>query len=181
MKKIFAILALAFAGTAFADSVTLESQNVTNDGSANQSIYLLGAKHDFNKNVAVDVVFSNAQTDGTKALSTRLETGLTLTQPVFGDVSGYVRTVYGQKYGNGTEFGYYSIEPGITAPIGPFNAKLGWRWRSATDTANGDQTHTVRATLAYPLTKNDTVFARYDRVEGDNTQKIVVIGYTRGF
>jgi N4-gp56 family major capsid protein len=36
MKKILAITALAFAGTAFADSVTLEGQNIDNSGATAQ-------------------------------------------------------------------------------------------------------------------------------------------------
>jgi hypothetical protein len=101
---------------------------------------------------------------------------------LFGPVKGYVRSAYGQKYSNTTDFTYFSVEPGVTAPVGPFTAKLGLRYRSATDSlVNNDQTHTVRATLAYPLTKDDTIAVRYDRVKGDNNQKIVVLAYTRGF
>jgi hypothetical protein len=182
MKKIFAILALAVSASAFAGSFGIESQNVGNVGSADQKTYALGIKHDFTNAFAGDLAISNTQTDGTNALSTRLEAGATLTQPLFGSVKGYVRGAYGQKYSNTTDFSYFSVEPGVTAPIGPFTAKVGFRYRSATDSiANNDQTHTVRTTLAYPLTKADTIAVRYDRVKGDNNQKIVVLAYTRGF
>lgn len=182
MKKIFAILALATFGSAFAGSFSVESQNINNVSSADQRTYGLSVKHDFSNTLAGDLAISNTQTDGTNALSTRLEAGATLTQPLFGSVKGYVRGAVGQKYSNTTDFSYYSIEPGITAPVGPFTAKLGVRYRTANDAvANNDQTHTVRATLAYPLTAKDTVAVRYDRVRGDSDQKIVVLAYTRGF
>lgn len=181
MKKIFAILALAITGTAFAGSFTLESQNVNVIDGADQKTYGLSVKHDFNSNFAGDVAFSNTQTDGTNALGTRLEAGATAAAPLFGSVKGYTRVGYGWKYSNTKDFAYYSIEPGVSMPVGPFTAKVGVRYRSAVDSVNNDQTHTARASLAYALTKNDSVAVGYDRVKGDNEQKIVKVSYTRGF
>jgi hypothetical protein len=182
MKKIFAILALAITGSAFAGSFTLESQNVNNVSSADQQTLQLTVKHDFNNTFAGDVAFGNTQTNGTNALTTRLETGVTATAPLFGSVKGYTRVGYGLKYSNTADFGYYSVEPGITMPIGPLTAKVGIRYRSAIDSsANNDQTHTTRASLAYAMTKNDSVAIGYDRVTGDSDQKVVKVSYTRGF
>lgn len=182
MKKIFAILALAFTASAFAaDSVTLDVQNVNNLSTADSKVYVLAVKHDLTKNLVLDGQISNTQTDGTKALSTRIETGLTASTELFGPIKGYTRVSVGQKFSNGSDFSFYSIEPGVTAPVGPFTAKLGWRYRSATNTSNGDQTHTVRAALSYPLTKVDSIAVRYDRVTGDNDQKIWAMAYTRSF
>ena len=183
MKKIFAILAMAISASAFAgDSVTIENQHVNNAGAASQQIYGLGVKHEFTSNFAGDVNFTNAQTDGTNALSTRLEAGITASTQLYGPVTGYVRTALGEKYSNTASFAFYSIEPGVTAPVGPFTAKVGVRYRSAVDAdKNNDQTHTVRTTLSYPLTKVDTVSVRYDRVRGDNNQKIWIAGYTHSF
>jgi hypothetical protein len=181
MKKIFAILALAITGTAFAaDSFTVEGQHINNAGAAAQQQYVLGVKKEFGS-FAGDLAFSNAQTEGTNALSTRLEAGAT----VAGPVGLYARAAVGQKYTNTTDFTYYSIEPGIAAAVpgvAGLTAKVGYRWRSAFDsTQNNDQTHTARYSLAYALSKNDTVAVKYDRVNGDNNQKIVAVAYTRGF
>jgi hypothetical protein len=182
MKKILAILALAVSGTAFAGSFTLESQNVNNGSSADQQTHQLTVKHDFNNTFAGDVVFGNTQTNNTNALTTRLETGLTATAPLFGSVKGYTRVGYGLKYSNTADFGYYSVEPGVTMPVGPFTAKVGVRYRSAVDSSvNNDQTNTARASLAYAMTKNDSFAVGYDRVRGDSNQKIVKVSYTRGF
>jgi hypothetical protein len=180
MKKILAILAVAISGTAFAaDSVTVESQRINNAGAAAQQQYVLGVKKEFS-GFAGDLAFSNAQTEGTNALSTRIEAGAT----VAGPVGLYARVATGQKYSNTADFSYYSIEPGIAVAVpgvAGLTAKAGFRWRSAYDSANNDQTHTARYSLAYALSKNDTIAVKYDRVNGDNNQKNVAVAYTRGF
>jgi len=180
MKKILAILALAISGTAFAaDSVTVESQRINNAGAAAQQNYVLGVKKEFS-GFAGDLAFSNAQTEGTNALSTRIEAGAT----VAGPVGLYARVATGQKYSNTADFSYYSVEPGIAVAVpgvAGLTAKAGFRWRSAYDSANNDQTHTARYSLAYAVSKIDTVAVKYDRVNGDSNQKIVSVAYTRGF
>jgi hypothetical protein len=181
MKKIFAILALAITGTAFAaDSFTFEGQHINNAGAAAQQQYVLGVKKEFGT-FAGDLAFSNAQTEGTNALSTRLEAGATVNGPI----GLYARAAVGQKYSNTTDFTYYSVEPGIAVAVpgvAGVTAKAGYRFRSAFDsTQNNDQTHTARYSLAYALSKNDTVAVKYDRVKGDNNQKVVAVAYTRGF
>ena len=178
MKKIFAILALA-TGTAFAaDSFTVEGQHINNNQAAAQQQYVLGVKKEFT-GFAGDVAFSNAQTEGTNALSTRLEAGATVAGP-FGT---YARAAVGQKYSNTTDFTYYSVEPGIAAPIGyGLTAKVGYRFRSSFDPSqNNDQTHTMRYAVSYALNAKDSIAVKYDRVNGDNNQKIVAVAYTVGF
>jgi hypothetical protein len=179
MKKIFAILALAITGTAFAaDSFTVEGQHIDNVGAAAQKQYVLGVKKEF-KGFAGDIAFQNAQTDGTNALSTRLEAGATVNGPV----GLYARAAVGQKYSNTADFTYYSIEPGIAVPVGyGLTAKAGWRYRSAVDsTQYNDQTHTARYALSYALNKSDSIAVKYDRVKGDSDQKTVAVAYTVGF
>jgi len=186
MKKIFAILALAITGTAFAaDSFTVEGQHINNNGAAAQGQSVLGIKKDINSVFAGDLAFSNAQTEGTNALSTRLEAGVTGTMPLVDGINGYTRVALGQKYSNTTNFTYYSIEPGVTAAVpgvAGLTAKVGFRFRSADDSgAYNDQTHTVRTGVSYALSKVDSIGVRFDRVKGDNDQKIWAVSYTRGF
>ena len=181
MKKILAIVALAATGLAYADSVSLEGQHINNVGASAQTQYVLGVKKDLTSMFAADVSFANAQTDGTNALSTRLEAGLTGTMPV-GPVNVYTRAATGEKYTNTTSFGYYSIEPGVAVPFGALTAKVGYRYRSAYDSdVNNDQTHTMRYSLSYALSRADTIGVRYDRVKGDNDQKITAVTFTRSF
>jgi hypothetical protein len=183
MKKILAMLSLVASGLSFAgSSATVEFADYTNQvaGGANSKLYSLIVKHDLSNTLAADVGFGNQVTDGTGALSTRLEAGLTATNTIFGSVKGYTRIGVGQKYTNTTDFTYYSVEPGVSMPVGPFTAKLGWRYRSATQ-LDSDQTHTARASLTYPLNKNDSVTVGFDRIRGDTENNVVKVSYTRNF
>lgn len=182
MKKIFAILAMVAATSAMADSATVEYQNVNNIGAVDQKTGVVVVRHDFNSTFTGDVQFSNTQTNESNALSTRLEAGLTATQPLVGSVSGYVRAAGGQKFTNTVASGYYSVEPGVSMPVtGALSAKVGIRLRQATSDTVNDTTHTVRAGVSYALNKNDAVGLRFDRVRGDNTQNITALNYTRSF
>ena len=181
MKKLAIATLVALSGFAYAgDTVTLEGQHINNAGAAAQQQYVLGIKKDFGS-FAGDVSFANAQTEGTNALSTRLEAGATVNGPV----GLYARAAVGQKYSNTTDFTYYSIEPGIAAAVPGLSgvtAKVGYRFRSAFDsTQNNDQTNTMRYALSYALNAKDSVALKYDRVKGDSNQKVVSVAYTVGF
>ena len=180
MKKLSIATLVALSVAAYAgDSVTVEGQHINNNQAAGQQQYVLGVKKEFS-GFAADVAFQNAQTEGTNALSTRLEAGATVSGPV----GLYARAAIGEKFTNTADFKYYSIEPGISAAVpgvAGLTAKVGYRWRSALDSANNDQTHTQRYALSYALNKTDAVAVKYDRVSGDNTQKIVAVAYTKGF
>ena len=182
MKKILAILAMAIAGSSFAGSITVEGRKIDNNSSADQTQYKLTVKEKITKSLDGDLSFSNTVTDGTGALSTRIEGGVTGTTQQVGPVAGYVRVAAGQKFSNTGDFSYYSIEPGVLIPMGNFTGKIGYRYRSAFDSsANGDQTNTWRAGVSYAVTKKDAVNVRFDSVSGDSNQKIWAVGYTRGF
>ena len=82
MKKLAIATLVALSVSAYAgDTVTVEGQRINNAGAAAQQQYVLGVKKDFGK-FAGDVSFANAQTEGTNALSTRLEAGATVSGPV---------------------------------------------------------------------------------------------------
>jgi len=183
MKKI-AIASLAlFASLAFAGSVTLEGQDQLGDkGAKNSTNYQLTVKESINNTFAADVGFTNYQQNKTEALSTRLETGVTGSFPV-GPVGVYTRVAVGEKYTNGANFAYYSVEPGVTYTIGQATAKVGYRYRTAMvdPNVNNDTTDTVRVGLAFAVTKKDTVGIRYDRVRGDSFNHSYNLAYTRSF
>lgn len=187
MKKILAILALAVSGSAFAATATLEYQDINgvqNTPNDQRNINLT-VKEAINKNFAGDVQLSNTWNNTSTsdaASSFRAEGGLTGAVPLIANVSGYTRVAVGQKFTTTTNFTYYSVEPGLTMPLGAgFNAKVGYRFRSAFDTANNDTTRTWRAGLSYDINKNNTVGIGYDSVRGDSNQNVVKVNYTRGF
>jgi hypothetical protein len=182
MKKLIAITALVAATSAMADSVTAEYQAVDVKGGAEQNLFLLGYKRDITKTFAADVSMSNTVTEGTNTVGARYEAGVTGTYDLVGPVKFYTRAALGEKTASGSQFTYYVIEPGVQVPLtGSLTAKLGWRYRSAVDSANGDQTHTTRVGVAYALSKTDSIGVRYDRMRGDAEQNSVAVNYTRSF
>jgi hypothetical protein len=185
MKKILAILALAASSSVFAvDSFTIEGSNVDNAQSANQRQYNLTVRKDFVEKLTGDIQFQNTQADGTNALTTRVETGLSYVQPIGHSGGLYIRAATGEKFSNTSSNYYYSVEPGATYTIGQtgLTARVGYRYRSAYDPNKyNDQTNTMRYGLSYALTKKDYVGVRYDRVNGDADQKIYAVNYTRVF
>ena len=151
MKKILAILALAISGSVFAGSVSFEGQDVNGQGSADQKNFNVTARGSINQNFTAHTQVSTSQTDGTNAVSTRLEVGVTGQVSLVGPVSGYTTVAVGEKYSSAGagHFAYYSVEPGVTAPIGNtgLTAKVGYRFRTAMENTNvnNDTTQTLRA------------------------------------
>jgi hypothetical protein len=184
MKKVFAIAALmAVTGLVNAASVTVEGQfQQGHRGARDSDNYALSVKESINKTFAADLGFTAYQQDGTKALSNRLEAGVTGTVPV-GPVNLYTRAAVGEKFSNGSDFGYYSVEPGVTYTMfDKLTARVGYRFRNGFGTnGNLDTTHTARAGVSYAVTKKDTVGVRYDQVRGDSFNHSVNFAYTRSF
>lgn len=186
MKKIALATVLAmFAFAASAVEVRVEGQDQNGrNGAASSTNYELSVKEKINDTFAGDVVATQYRTDNTHALANRLEAGVTGTVPVYGVVSGYTRVALGQKFTNGAgSFGYYSIEPGVTAPIGStgVTASLGYRFRDAFVDSNNDLTRTWRAKVGYDITKADNVYVGYDRQRGDTAANIAKVGYIHRF
>jgi hypothetical protein len=187
MKKIFAILAMITSGSVFAASATIEYQNLNGvqNTPADQQRISLSVKEAINSNFTGDVNFSNTwnNTSTSDALnSTRLEGGLTGTVPVYSSLRGYTRVAVGQKFTTTTNFTYYSVEPGVSLPLGAgFTANAGYRFRNAFDTGNNDTTRTWRTLVNYEINKGNSVGVGYDSQRGDSNQNIFRVNYTRGF
>jgi hypothetical protein len=183
MKKIFAILALATAGAAFAGSATVEYQAWENPTTkADTTGLVLSVREDITKSLAGDVVLSVGQAESTKAFSGRSEVGLTYSVP-FGRFTGSVRGATGLKHTSGSsDTSYYSVEPAVAYGLtDKLTARVGFRFRDAYDSGVADQTRTGRVGLSYALTKQDAIGVRYDRVRGDSELNIVAVNYTRRF
>jgi hypothetical protein len=184
MKKIVTIAALMAATTfATAASVTIEGQvQQGHRGARDSDNYALSVKESINKTFAGDIGFTAYQQAGTKALSDRLEAGVTGTFPV-GPVNLYTRAAFGEKFTNGANFGYYSVEPGVSYTMfDKLTAKVGYRFRNGFgNNGNLDTTHTVRASISYAVTKNDSVGVRFDQVRGDSFNHSYNVSYTHSF
>jgi hypothetical protein len=185
MKKIILSLGMLVSGSVFAQSATIEYQNAQGvNGTANSNLYQISVSENINKNFSAGVVLNTAERESTGAVNgSRAEIGGTgRTQiSVF---SPYVRLATGQRFTTTTNFSYYSVEPGISAPVGKtrFTGHVAWRYRNAYDSAaNADETKTWRAGLRYDITKKNAVGVRYDQVRGDTNQNTWAFNYTRRF
>ena len=182
MKKIFAILALAVSTTAMADSINIEKRIVQGVGTTDSTAYRMLYTHNVNKQVNADVSISQTQSDtASKAIGTRIEGGLSYRYPIIGNLTGGIRVGIGEKFSTKGNATYYAVEPSVSMPVGPVNVRVGYRYRSAVDSKDGDQTNTARLNVSYRLTKQDTVNIRYDRMRGDSNANTIGLGYTRSF
>lgn len=182
MKKLITAAGLVLAmSSVFADSITVQYLNANVLDKEDQKQYSLTYKHDISKGLSADIGSSTTQTDGTNALSARLEAGMTKTYDLGSGFGFYTRGAIGQKLTNTKQDGYYVVEPGINYASGNFKYKVGYRYRSATSQDNNDQTHTARVGVSYALTKADSVGLNFDRMRGDSNQNSVAIAYTRSF
>jgi len=185
MKKILAILAMAISGSVYAASATVEYQDQTGvNGTADSSLYLLSVSENINKNFVGGITMNYAAKDSTGAISSSRIEGSVTGKTTIGIFSPYTRVGVGQKFTSTTNYSYYSVEPGVTAPLGNtgLTARLGYRYRTAFDsTANADTTNTWRVGMSYALSKQDAVGVRYDQIRGDTNQNNVAFNYTRSF
>jgi opacity protein-like surface antigen len=183
MKKLIiaSIIAIA-AGTAFAGSATAEYQAADGEyGEPDNTALSLSVKENITKTVAVDIGINQTQTLKTKSLSTRTEIGGTYSQPV-GPVTAGFRVGLGEKFKLGTATEYWSVEPSATYAVNDkVSVKVGYRYRTAFDSAVADQTRTSRLSASYAITKQDSIGVRYDLVRGDTNNNVVTLGYTRSF
>ena len=183
MKKIViaSIMAIA-AASAFAGSATAEYQAADGQyGSAGNTALVLTVKENITTNIAVDIGGTNTQAAGNSALSTRVEGGVTYALPIYG-VTPSVRVGAGEKYTNGANTEYWSVEPAVAYGINDkWTVKAGYRYRTAIDGGVADKTRTARVGAAYAITKVDSIGVRLDDVRGDSNLNVVAVSFTHSF
>jgi opacity protein-like surface antigen len=172
MKKLIAMALFLAAGTAFAGgfgSVEYSDRDGVNGGAdARATKVTMGT--DINQMLKADVSLRQKTNTDNDLSDTRLEAGLTATQPVGGTgLSIYGRGAVGEKFKTSANYSYYSVEPGVKYAVTPvLSVKAGYRYRAAMDSANADTTRTYRLGAEYALTKNYFVGLGYDQVRGDS-------------
>jgi hypothetical protein len=184
MKKLLIGLMVALASTlALADSVIVEGSDVNGvNGGKDGKGFLMKYGKNWTQNFETDVQYQTTQTDGTNAMSTRIEVGA-IPSYNLGFGTFYTRAAYGEKYNTTGNFKYYSVEPGVIVPLGNgFSTRIGYRFRDAVDSDKyADHTKTARVGVRYDFNKQDAVNLRYDRVRGDINQNILALSYIRSF
>lgn len=182
MKKILTALAFLTAGASYAAAVGVAYQNFqptgTKPGFKN---YIMFVSEKVTNTLTGDLMMSQGVVVNTGALSTRSEIGLTHNTTWYG-VSGYSRVAIGERVTNTSNYGFYSIEPGISMPVGPVVVKAGYRFRSAFNVdAYHDVTRTAKVSISYSPTKVDTISIGFDRMLGDSEYSTPAITYIRRF
>ena len=183
MKKLLLALLMVASTSAFADKFVLEKARATEavTGPSADTWYVKGII-DVSKDLALDASLQTTQVDGSNKISSRYDVGVNPKFNLIGPVRGYTRLSAGEKISTSGNFGFYAIEPGITAPLGNgFSTQVGYRFRNAFNTDNNDTTHTLRAGVTYELTAKDAIGVRFDRMRGDQNQNIWNINYVRSF
>jgi opacity protein-like surface antigen len=172
MKKFIALAALLAASTAFAGgfgSVEYSGRDGV-DGTADARATKVTMGTDINQLLKADFSLRQKTNTDNDLSDTRLEAGLTATQPIGGTgFSVYGRGAVGEKFKTSANYTYYSVEPGIKYAVTPaLSVKAGYRYRAALDSANADTTRSYRLGAEYAITKNYFVGLGYDRVRGDS-------------
>jgi len=190
MRKLLAtaVLGLAsltavaneFAGTG--GRATVEYSNVDGvNGAKNGTGYMINYNAPITKTLDGGFQMTTAQTDGTNAVSTRVEANLT-PKYALGFATLYAKGTVGTKLSTAGTTDYYAVEPGVIVPLNDkFSVRAGYRYRAAFDSKIADTTRTARIGVTYALTKTDAFTLRYDQQRGNSEQNSVNFAYTRGF
>jgi hypothetical protein len=182
LKVILLTLAVA-AGTAQAQTfASVNSMFATGlNGASDQSGYQFVVGHRMN-NITIDANTETLISDTNKATVNRIEGGASFSLPTGTGLTPYVRTALGSKTVGGNQFAYYSAEPGVRMAIGPGTARLGWRYRSAVDDAQfNDTTRTWRVGYVMPVNKSLDVSIAYETARGDINYNGLLAGFTVRF
>ena len=196
MKKILAILALAFAGTAFAGegvSFEFERERGTQSPNTMTNTVKVAPYYKFDNGVKADIQFGWSRDDGQvngnnnpseNSVEARVQKlwevypGLKL-----GGRLGLGEVINGVNAANKTvDFSYYTVEPKAEYMITEqLSALASWRYRNAFQDSVNYQTRTWKAGFGYGLTKKDEVEVKYFQKRGDYDSNGIEVGYTRSF
>jgi hypothetical protein len=88
----------------------------------------------------------------------------------------------GERITSSTHFSTYAIDAGVKFPLAAgFTGDVGGRYRNAFESGKSYETTRAHATVAYALTKQDSVAVRFSRSYGDEEKDAWRLSYTRGF
>ena len=186
LKLIAAASLVAFSALANAQSsatLTYGVKNTDATPSVQSHVTNMSVKTRAFTNVDLDAGINTETADKTNAVTNRYEIGVSTGYNVTDIFRGDVRVATGIKQKSGSpDFGYYSVEPGVSAKFGDFSARVAYRYRTAYDSnVNADTSQTMRYSVGYAITKQDSIKLGYDVQSGDGANKQTTIAYTRAF
>lgn len=187
MKKLALALTLAFASLgAQAENrafITLEGEYENIHGSSNDvNAFTLipGAKLGA---VTIDLKTQVSTKEGSRTNSANIEPRIKYEQKIgLTDFTVWGRLGLGEKIQNGGNFGYYTIEPGISYTVVK-GGKLfvSDRYRDSFQDDKGYRTNTIYAGGSYDVTDFDTLSAKLYRKYDDTESNGIEFAYTRWF
>ena len=196
MKKILAILALAFTASAFADSgVSFEFERERGTASPNtfNNTVKVAPYYKFDNGVKADIMFEGNRDDGKvsgnkQPLQNAIEARVQRMYEVYPDLKLGARLGVGEYFngvntsGNSVDFGYYTVEPKAEyALTNKLSALASFRFRNGFSNSDNYLTRTYKAGAGYAVTKQDVVEVKYFQKRGDYNTNGVELGYTRSF
>ena len=180
MKKISLFLAsLAISVTAMAQGYgSLEYSDETNRATNASNIkegVVLGTKVG---STDYSIKMENSQTAlGSGSITQGLEVRVRQSFGAF-----YLGGRLGERITSSTHFSTYAIDAGVKFPLAAgFTGDVGGRYRNAFESGKAYETQRAHATVAYALTKQDSVAVRFSRSYGDEEKDAWRLSYTRGF
>jgi hypothetical protein len=196
MKKILAILALAFTASAFADSgVSFEFERERGTASPNtmSNTIKVAPYVKLDNGVKLDLQFGGSRDDGqvsgnNNALENTVEARAQKMYEVAPGLKLGARVGLGQVF-NGTnsagktvDFGYYTLTPKAEyAVTDKLSALASFRFRNGFSDSDNYLTRTYKAGAGYAVTKKDTVEVQYFQKRGDSNVNGIELAYARSF
>ena len=196
MKKIFAILALAFTASAFAESgVSFEFERERGTASPNTMTNTVKVAPfvKLDNGVKLDLQFGGSRDDGqvsgnNNALENTVEARAQKLFEVYPGLKLGARLGVGQvlngvnSAGKTVDFGYYTVEPKAEYAITEkLSALASYRFRNGFSDSDNYLTRTAKVGAGYAVTKQDVVEVKYFQKRGDQSTNGVELGYTRSF
>lgn len=189
-KFLLAVLLAVSFGVQAADeagfvTINPEYENVHGTGNDNQILNIItGVK--LENSVTVDLKTAVSNTDNTKAVSAVVETraryDYSLDQYGLKNFTVWGRLGLGEKLTSSGDFGYYTVEPGVSYSINPkLNVTVSDRFRDSFENNKGYETNTVYLATSYHVSTKDTVGGDMYRKYGDVESTGIELAYTRWF
>ena len=194
MKKLIVLAALLAAGFAQAEgnyaSLTYDQKDKQNSDQVNY-VYGLNVGQKFSNGVAVELRMEDERVEPGSG-ATQKQESLAQAKVSYDIATGtaftpYVAGALGHKNKSTLDFNFWLAEVGVKAKMGDFNARYGFRRRTAFDnnTTNAYDTNEQTVALGYNLTKQDNISIAYkqerrnDSVSSEYNTKGIY--YTRSF
>ena len=183
MKKVLAILAVAFASTAFAGGYAgIEYEDQDGRGSTSDSVgtaVILGYKD--GSTSYSGKVSSSKPSWGLGNISNQYEARIKHKYSVM-NVNPYLGLRLGERVNSTSHFTYYAVDTGVVVPLSrTFDMDVSYRYRNAFDTDNNFQTNRFGIEGVYKVTNKDSLGLRYAQSYGDSESNSLRLQYSRSF